>query len=814
MIALAMHTARARASSLAGSFIALALGVGLLSGMALTLASTIGAGNEPPRWYVNARTVIAGTDTVSVTTGSGEDRETETQRAAESRAVPAELSTVDPTGIVDYAGYASADGAPGDTAHPWSSAALHDYAWFAGGAPRGDGEVVLTAPTALRPGDTVTLHTREGPKPFTVSGVLSTAAQPAFYVTDAKAKELAGGRIRAIAGNADPARVRAAVGDRALVLTGDDRRRAEPDPDADKLVVAVSLLGTTCGLAGFVSVFVVAGTFGYAVAARRREFGLLRTAGATPRQVRRLVLGEAVAVGALASTTGGVVGTLIAPAFAHWLARIGFAPARFTAHFIFWPVAAAFGVGMIVAVTGAWLAARRAGRVRPVEALRDAAVDRRPMTLGRWIVGLAAFGGAVPVILVLSSVHSAVAAALILPVAMLLVIGCAMLAPLLIPPLVWLLTVPLSASRGAVGLLARRSAVTSVRRTASTVAPILVTLGISGAMLAGTQTLTRTTQDSASSRVRATAMIAGPGLSDPTVAAVRAVPGVAAAVPVTDTPVYVTDAGSPDEWTGRYVNGPDVAGVLDLPVVAGSLADLTGTGTIAVPAGRWRLGDTAHLWLGDSAPVDLRVVAVLAGQIDLEDSVLLPWALRDAHTSRPLADTVYLRLNPGTDLSAVGAAAARDGGALIPATDYLDAADKEQEHTNQLALVAVLGVSLIYTAIAIANTLVMATGDRSGELATLRLTGATPRQVLRVIGVEAVLVTVVGVLLAAVVTGITVLGMHSGLTPVAARVSLVVPWWPLAGIAGTCLVLAVLSSLVPAALVMRHRPVELAGVRE
>jgi len=41
-----------------------------------------------------------------------------------------------------------------------------------------------------------------------------------------------------------------------------------------------------------------------------------------------------------------------------------------------------------------------------------------------------------------------------------------------------------------------------------------------------------------------------------------------------------------------------------------------------------------------------------------------------------------------------------------------------------------------------------------------------------------------------------------------------VPWWPLGGIAGTCLVLAVLSSLVPAALVMRHRPVELAGVRE
>jgi putative ABC transport system permease protein len=118
------------------------------------------------------------------------------------------------------------------------------------------------------------------------------------------------------------------------------------------------------------------------------------------------------------------------------------------------------------------------------------------------------------------------------------------------------------------------------------------------------------------------------------------------------------------------------------------------------------------------------------------------------------------------------------------------------------------------TAIAIANTLVMATGDRAGELATLRLAGATPRQVLRMIGIEAVLVTLVGVLLAGVVTGVTVLGMRSGLAPVAARVPLVVPWRPLAGIAGTCLVLAVVSSVVPAALALRRQPVELAGIRE
>ena len=53
------------------------------------------------------------------------------------------------------------------------------------------------------------------------------------------------------------------------------------------------------------------------------------------------------------------------------------------------------------------------------------------------------------------------------------------------------------------------------------------------------------------------------------------------------------------------------------------------------------------MWLADSTPVRLRVVAVLADQIDLEQTVLLPSALRAGHTSVPMASTVYLSLSPG-----------------------------------------------------------------------------------------------------------------------------------------------------------------------
>ena len=72
MIALAWHTARARSASLAGSFIATALGVALLTVMTLILASTIGAPSHP-RWFTKPDVVVAGDNSVSVTTGSGDN---------------------------------------------------------------------------------------------------------------------------------------------------------------------------------------------------------------------------------------------------------------------------------------------------------------------------------------------------------------------------------------------------------------------------------------------------------------------------------------------------------------------------------------------------------------------------------------------------------------------------------------------------------------------------------------------------------------------------------------------------------------------
>jgi putative ABC transport system permease protein len=214
-----------------------------------------------------------------------------------------------------------------------------------------------------------------------------------------------------------------------------------------------------------------------------------------------------------------------------------------------------------------------------------------------------------------------------------------------------------------------------------------------------------------------------PGCSrvDPTSGTPRA-PGVTDAVPVTDASVFVqVDPDHTEAWDGQYVHGPDLQHVTHLPVVEGSLADLTGTDTVAMPEGPWEIGTEVDLWLSDSTPMRLRVVATLANHIDR--TVLLPWALRDTHTAKPLADAVYLNLSPDARLGPVRAAAAPGGGEVTSTDDFLSDASAEEDRNGRLIVIALLGMSLTYSGIAIANTLIMATGGRARELATLRLSG-------------------------------------------------------------------------------------------
>jgi putative ABC transport system permease protein len=251
-----------------------------------------------------------------------------------------------------------------------------------------------------------------------------------------------------------------------------------------------------------------------------------------------------------------------------------------------------------------------------------------------------------------------------------------------------------------------------------------------------------------------------------------------------------------------------------LPWPAGKSSDLDDDSIIVNQEWeRHTVGERVDVWLGDGTRKSLRIAAVMTIGTGDNGVYVTP---RNA-PAEPV-DRVDVRLvdgaYPATVAAALREAVRASGGEVLTRDAWVRATYPETSRTTRTGFLLVLGIALLYTGISLANTMVMATSDRVRDLAVLRLAGATDRQVLRLVGAEALLVVAVGGLLGALVAGLNLLGMWSALELLSVRTSIEIPWATLAAAMGACAVLAVISAVVPAGLSPRRRAVELAGVRE
>ncbi|GAA3449446.1 FtsX-like permease family protein [Dactylosporangium matsuzakiense] len=693
--------------------------------------------------------------------------------------------------------------------HGWSSARLGGLALVAGAPPRGPGEVVVDRALGLRPGSSVKLLMATGPVQYTVTGLVDT---PGYLVADEVAAELAPG-VRAIGLVLEPgadagavtAGARAVVGSDGVVLSGDGRGALEPGDDARARWIGMQVLTGVSVLSGFVTVFVVASTFAFTVAQRRRELGLLRAIGATPRQVRRMVYGEALAVGGAGAVLGVLVGAAAAPVVGRLLVSAGLEPATYEVRYRGLPFLAGLVLGPVVALVGAWSAARRAARVRPLEALREAAVEQRPMGRLRWICG-----GALMALGIALAVGTATAddaqdgASYALYSAMALVTGMVALAPAAVPPIVRLMRLPLRRGGGAVGLLVRQGALTASRRTASTAAPVLLTVAFAVLVAGMVQTTTAAYAAGRAADVDAGEVLVPdrtPGLSD---AAVAGVPG-AAMLPTT---VFAPDEGSGLAMRSWSALGVDPAAFIRADrgarVIAGSLAELRGEDSVVVSESAHRaVGDTYPMVFADGERVPLRVVAVVADR-SVRADVLLDRATVRRHDRSALTSAVYLPSGESVDVPAgVGARA-------IGLSTWAAEADSSEDRLVWLFTLMLIAVSAGYGAIAVANTLLMAAQGRAADLRVMRLAGATRRQVAGYVAAESALVVLIGAVLGGVVAFGALVSIRAGLSQqVGATVALVVPWSVVGGVVGLCLVLALLAGVLPTRRMLRERAIRM-----
>ncbi|MFF3426610.1 FtsX-like permease family protein [Streptomyces sp. NPDC002602] len=777
---LARAALRFRPAAFAGTFIALLLTVAIVSACGILLESGLRA-SVPPTRYAQAPVVVAADQRVHLRAGAGEGTYEVTAAVPERARVDAALlERLTPLGraVPDVSFPVRDDAGATLDASGWGSTAFTGEHLAAGRAPTRPGEVALGTAGP----DRIRLDTPAGPREFRVVG---RADRPGAWFSDTEARALSGhpDALDAIVlldadPRADTPAVRAAVGDRARILTG-AARVMDPRLEGAKALLS-GLGGSFGGVATLVAVFTAAGTVALSVGQRSREFALLRAIGATPRQIRRTVATEALLIAPVAGALGCVPGIALASWWFGQLQEKGAIPDAVELSVSWIPLLSAIGIGLATALLAGWAAARRPARIRPGQALAAAAVERLRPGWIRTPLGLAALAGGIVCAGLAAGNTGEDAANASLGVVMLFMLAVALLGPLVARACAAVFGLPLRAT-GPAGRLAAANSRTNARRLASAITPIVLAMAFSSTLV-----FLHTSQDRATRQQQEAGLLADHVVTDP-----RSTDG---GIAVTRTSVLAVMGSGADRWlqsaTAQGVSG-DPTPVQDLGVRSGSLARLR-PGTVAVDR---TLADSAHASVGDR--IDLRLPDGTPSRPEI--TAVYSRGLGFAEVTLPAADLAgHTTSGRPTELLVRGPVPA-DAGPAIPASRWTAAQDLDRAlnawANNTMA--AVLGG---FAAVAAANTLVMTVLDRRRELRMLRLVGSTRRQVLRMLRWEALLITGAGIALGSAIALATLIPLTKAVTGEGPYV----PPLVYASFAASALLLGLISTALPGRLLTRR----------
>ncbi len=576
---------------------------------------------------------------------------------------------------------------------------------------------------------------------------------------------------------------------------------------ADNAGAVVAMLGLVLGIATFLAGFVISSTFAFTVAQRRRDLALLRLVGGSRGQVRRLLLGEAVLLGGFGAAVGVPAGLGVMAGQAWLMRRMGFVPAGFAGQWREWILAVSFGTGIGLAVAGATVAARRAARVRPLEALRETGEAARVMTVTRWIAGLIFFGGALALIII--APHGgpgggpAMAANVPLPAA----VAAAALSPLVVPLLGRLLPI----GSGPIGLLARANLGAARRRSASIAAPLIVLVALVVGTAGAGKSFTASGIDELRRQTHADLVVETTG---PVGARISAVPGVSRASTEISLPATVTtghgDDAETDTAEALVIDPASYAAVHD---GGGALGSLTGRAVAAGPGGDIPSHGSIRLVLPDLDLGEVPVVASVPATMSGGANLLLPAGLVPARLLATASSRSFVTLDRGADPAAVRAELSRIGTVSGLGT-WLRADAGARASTSDKIMLVVIGLGGLYALIGVVNSVVIGAAARRREFAEARVTGLTRGQVIRSALLESSAVTVAGLLLGGVATAGALLAAVLSTSAVTGRGTLALPWDLIAAVGGVALLVTGATSVITSWSATRRAPVTLLGARE
>ncbi|MGV9989236.1 ABC transporter permease [Streptomyces sp. NPDC003374] len=777
---LSRSSLRGHGRRLAGTFLAVFLGVSFLTGT-LVMGDTLRAGFDSMFGEATAGTdaVVRGADTITT--------------PGESQGVRGPVATALVTTIERVPGVAAAapdiqgagqlvgrDGRPiGGKGPPtlagnWiTDPRLNPYRLAEGRAPARTGEVVVNRGAAkkggLRIGDTTTLRTPD-PVRVTIVGLATfggadgmaqvtftgmTRADAAKYLT-ARPGEATSIQVRAAPGVSQAELVRRltpALPAGVEAITGQEAAQENTDMISSQfLTLFTTFLLVFSGIALLVATFSIHNTFAIVVAQRSRENALLRALGASRRQVTAAALAEAGAVALTASAAGLAGGIAVAAGLQALFPAIGFPfPAgALVIHTLSLALPAA--VGTVVCLGSALMPAVRAGRTAPIAALRETAVDTSGASRTRVVAGsvLAALALAATLTgVVLSPSVWAAGLGAVLATAAFVVLG-----PVASTRAVRLLGGPLDRLRGVTGGLARRNALRSPRRTAATASALMIGVAVVSLFTVFGASLKATMDQTVSRSFAGDLAVSTPSFGAGGSGVSPGLAGAIARLPEVDTAVGLGRGVAEVDGRGRALTVTDPAALartFDLGTVRGSL-DALGADGIAVTraeAGRQGLttGDKVPLTFPDGARRVFTVRAVY-GRSELAGDYVVTRAAWAPHRTQDSDRLVAVSLRPGVGADAGKAAvrkvAARYGDPQVQTREEYAQSSAGGIDMMLTLVYALLALAVVIALLGIANTLTLAIHERTRELGLLRAVGQTRAQVRAMVRWESVLVAAFG----------------------------------------------------------------------
>jgi putative ABC transport system permease protein len=552
-----------------------------------------------------------------------------------------------------------------------------------------------------------------------------------------------------------------------------------------------------------VGTFLIINTFSILVAQRSRELALLRAMGASKKQVNRAVLAEAFVVGLIGSTLGIGAGYLLAIGLKALFGVIGLDLGNAAMPLEIRTIAVSYAVGIIVTMIAAYLPARRASRIAPIEAMRDdvalpeSSLRRRLLVGGSLVIvgiglmvgGFAAEGGN---------------GLLLIGIGMLtILIGVALSSPVLGRPVIRLVGLAYRPLFGTVGNLATQNSLRNPRRTAATASALMIGLTLVALMSILGQSAKASTDKALEQSLTAELIVSNATqqpFSTDYAEQIRGLDGV-------NTVTAFRQAGAKIDDSQVFVQAVDpksLSVALNLPVDAGTLGAFNDSSILMST----NAADSRDLKVGDSVTLDFpagpqkyTLGAVYPVNGAITSDVLMTLGALEKAGIKPLDSLLFITKDPGASEAAVRSeidqVLANDP--TVTLKNQKEFADEQKGLINTLLYIiyALLGLAIIIAILGITNTLALSVIERTREVGLLRAIGLGRRQLRTMVRLESIVISLLGATLGVAMGIIFGVSLQRAIADDGVDV-LSIPWLQLAIFVVLSGVVGVLAAVFPA----------------